>query len=306
MYVWDWTCNTFENAFPWLIVLVYLEFLELNCISGLAMAVRRVAFASPVACAARNALKIERVATDSAVISWATPSPPPTAAYIVKYATSRLATRQPRAALRNLTPGASYKLDVARADTGEPVASGTLQMTAAEPAEPAVELPLTELSRLEIRVGVIRTVERHPDADTLYVEQVDVGEGEERTIVSGLVKYCSAEELTGRRVLVLCNLKPRAMRGVESRGMLLCASNEEHTDVDPLLPPPDAPLGELVTFDGHRPAPIDPGNRATKAFDRVADKLSCGPDGVAKFEDVPFMTESGPCTSPKKLVGPVS
>jgi tRNA-binding EMAP/Myf-like protein len=52
-----------------------------------------------------------------------------------------------------------------------------------------------------------------------------------RTIVSGLVKYISMEELKGRDVVVLCNLKPRAMRGVTSFGMLLCASDAEHTKV---------------------------------------------------------------------------
>lgn len=52
-----------------------------------------------------------------------------------------------------------------------------------------------------------------------------------RTIVSGLVKYQTVEQLKGRDVIVLCNLKPRAMRGVTSHGMLLCASNEDHTVV---------------------------------------------------------------------------
>lgn len=52
-----------------------------------------------------------------------------------------------------------------------------------------------------------------------------------RTIVSGLVKYQSVEQLKGRDVIVLCNLKPRAMRGVTSHGMLLCASNEDHSVV---------------------------------------------------------------------------
>lgn len=64
-----------------------------------------------------------------------------------------------------------------------------------------------------------------------------MGEEEPRTIVSGLVNFISAEELTGRRVLVLCNLKPRTMRGVTSHGMLLCASDADHKEVDPLSPP---------------------------------------------------------------------
>lgn len=50
-----------------------------------------------------------------------------------------------------------------------------------------------------------------------------------RTIVSGLVAYVTEEEMHGRMVLGLCNLPPRAMRGVTSTGMLLCASNDDHT-----------------------------------------------------------------------------
>jgi len=104
------------------------------------------------------------------------------------------------------------------------------------------DAPVTEFSRLEIRVGRILECEKHPDADTLYVEKVDVGEPETRTIVSGLVKYVPLDEMIGRTVVVLCNLKPRAMRGVTSFGMLLCASNEDHTEVDPLTAPEDTPM----------------------------------------------------------------
>lgn len=65
---------------------------------------------------------------------------------------------------------------------------------------------------------------QHPDADSLYLEKIDVGEPEPRTVVSGLVAYISQEELQDRLVLVLCNLKPQKMRGIESQAMLLCAS----------------------------------------------------------------------------------
>jgi tRNA-binding EMAP/Myf-like protein len=63
------------------------------------------------------------------------------------------------------------------------------------------------------------------------VESVDVGESEPRTIVSGLVDYCSTEELLNRHVIVLCNLKPKALKGVVSDGMLLCASDAAHSKV---------------------------------------------------------------------------
>lgn len=58
-------------------------------------------------------------------------------------------------------------------------------------------------------------ISRHPDADTLYVEKVDIGAGEEegpRTIVSGLVNFCEEPDLLGREVVVLCNLKPVSMK----------------------------------------------------------------------------------------------
>lgn len=293
-------------------------FLSTMAIRAVRTAVPRHATHAFVAPFASASINIERTARDAAVVSWAAPAAPSRAAYVFEYGLSRRATLHSHVEVRNLTPGEEYKCRVWRSDTGAEVASGTLNMSLSDPAAgstsapaPATqaeqaELPLTELSRLEVRVGVITEIAKHPDADSLYVEKVDVGEEQPRTIVSGLVKFCSEEELLNRRVVVLCNLKPRAMRGVTSHGMLLCASDGDHSKVDPLLPPDDAPLGELITFDGHRTAPVDPGNRATKAFDRVADKLSCGEDGIARFEDVPFMTSKGACTSPKKLVGPVS
>uniref|UniRef100_A0A8C7GWS4 Tyrosine--tRNA ligase n=1 Tax=Oncorhynchus kisutch TaxID=8019 RepID=A0A8C7GWS4_ONCKI len=79
-------------------------------------------------------------------------------------------------------------------------------------------------SRLDIRVGKVISVEKHPDADSLYLEKIDVGEAEPRTVVSGLVAYVSQEALQDRLVVLLCNLKPQKMRGVESQAMLLCAS----------------------------------------------------------------------------------
>lgn len=79
-------------------------------------------------------------------------------------------------------------------------------------------------SRLDIRVGKIVEVSKHPDADALYVEKIDLGEPAPRTIVSGLVNFIPIEQMRERMVVVLCNLKPAKMRGVESQGMVLCAS----------------------------------------------------------------------------------
>jgi tyrosyl-tRNA synthetase len=91
---------------------------------------------------------------------------------------------------------------------------------------PAKQSNDDELSpaRLDIRIGKIVEVARHPDADSLYVEKIDVGDPTPRTVVSGLVNFVPEEEMKDRLVLVLCNLKPVKMRGVESAGMVLCAS----------------------------------------------------------------------------------
>lgn len=78
--------------------------------------------------------------------------------------------------------------------------------------------------RLDIRVGKVVEVKKHPDADTLYVESIDLGEAEPRQVVSGLANFVPVEQMQDRLVAVLCNLKPAKMRGVESKGMVLCTS----------------------------------------------------------------------------------
>ncbi len=156
------------------------------------------------------------------------------------------------------------------------------------------EAPVTDLSKMEIRVGTITEISTHPDADTLYVEKVDVGEEDgPRTIVSGLVAFCSAEELLNRKVVVLCNLKPRAMRGITSAGMLLCGSNDDHSKVEPLLVPDGTPNGELITFEGHASAPIEPGNKSSKIYGKICDNFKVNELGEATYEGVVFATSGG-------------
>lgn len=263
---------------------------------------------------------VERITERTATLVWTTTAQ---ASFIVHYRPkgasffSRRTVAHPRVDLHGLRPGTSYDARIVgpAVETllsfSTPVATAagdsTQSSATASDSSANAAAPLTELSRLEIRVGKIIECEPHPDADTLYVEKVDIGEPEgPRTIVSGLVNFVPLDDMIGRSVVVLCNLKPRTMRGVTSYGMLLCASNEDHTKVDPLAPPEGAPLGELVTFEGHRADPVDPGNRATKAFDRIADSLHTDDNGIAMFDQVPFETSAGPCISPKKIVGSVS
>eukprot|EP00762_Andalucia_godoyi_P001491 ANDGO_00238.mRNA.1 Methionine--tRNA ligase len=101
------------------------------------------------------------------------------------------------------------------------------------------------IGMMDIRCGKIIEITKHPNADSLFVEKVDVG-GSSMTVVSGLVKWHTAEELLNAKVLVICNMKPSKLRGIDSEGMLLAAGlNRElpNEQVKALFAPSDAALG---------------------------------------------------------------
>ena len=88
------------------------------------------------------------------------------------------------------------------------------------------EVTIEDFEKLEFKVGTIVECKAHPKADRLLVEQVDLGT-EVRQIVSGIAKFYKPEELVGKQVVVVTNLKPVKLRGVESNGMILCAANDD-------------------------------------------------------------------------------
>ncbi|XP_029022097.1 tyrosine--tRNA ligase, cytoplasmic [Betta splendens] len=153
-------------------------------------------------------------------------------------------------------------------------------------------------SRLDIRVGKIISVEKHPDADSLYLEKIDVGEAEARTVVSGLVAYVSQEDLQDRMVLLLCNLKPQKMRGIESQAMLLCASIEgDPRRVEPLDPPEGSSPGERVFVDGYETGKADERlNPKKKVWEKLQVDLTISDECVAQWKDKRLMTKLGQIT----------
>lgn len=153
------------------------------------------------------------------------------------------------------------------------------------------------VSLLNIQVGLIRKAWKHPSADSLLVEEIDVGEAKVRQVVSGLAKYCSPEDLTNRRVVLITNVKPGKLRDVMSEGLVLCASNEDHTKVEPLLPPEGAKPGEPISFSGIDGKPEDVLNPKKKQLEKITPNLFTDEKGVATFKGIPFMTSAGPCTS---------
>ena len=85
-------------------------------------------------------------------------------------------------------------------------------------------ITIDEFRRLDLRVGTVKSAEAHPNADKLLVLRVDVG-GEERQLVAGIRAHYQPEDLVGRQIVVVANLAPAMLRGVESQGMLLAASD---------------------------------------------------------------------------------
>ncbi|KAK1284577.1 putative methionine--tRNA ligase [Acorus calamus] len=166
------------------------------------------------------------------------------------------------------------------------------QLKTTKISDAATEISVT---RLDIRVGLIKKVQKHPDADSLYVEEIDVGEDATRTVVSGLVKYISLEDMQNRKVCVLCNLKPASMRGIKSQAMVLAASNNDHTKVELVDPPESAQVGERVTFPGFSGNPDKVLNPKKKVWETVQTDLQSNAELVACYKGVPFTTSAGVC-----------
>jgi len=135
-----------------------------------------------------------------------------------------------------------------------------------QPSQASTELPEERFRRtIDLRVARIVKIERHPKADKLYIETLDDGSGKERLIVSGLVPFYKEEELLGRQIILVRNLRPAKLRGVESAGMLLAASTSgpEGKELVEVLDAPHAQPGDRVYLEGFKdeaasePAPVE-------------------------------------------------
>ena len=87
-----------------------------------------------------------------------------------------------------------------------------------------------DFKKLELKVGEIKEVDDHPNADKSYILKVDVGE-EERILVAKIRSSYSKEELVGKKIIVVCNLEEKELRGVLSQGMLLAVDEKDNTSL---------------------------------------------------------------------------
>ena len=96
-------------------------------------------------------------------------------------------------------------------------------------------ITIDDFLKVELIVGEIKVAERIPKADKLLRFEIDLGEDKPRQILAGLAEYYEPDALVGRKVVVVANLKPRKMRGLESQGMICAASLESGAGEKPAL-----------------------------------------------------------------------
>jgi methionine--tRNA ligase beta chain len=103
-----------------------------------------------------------------------------------------------------------------------------------------------DFAKIKLRVGRVISAMDHPNADKLLVLKVDLG-NEQRQICAGVKGFYTADQLVGKNIILVANLAPRMMRGQESQGMLLAASNADRSKVIVLSPEADIEPGSVVT-----------------------------------------------------------
>jgi methionyl-tRNA synthetase len=88
-------------------------------------------------------------------------------------------------------------------------------------------ISLDDFNQLDLRIATITAAESHPNADRLIVLKIDLG-SEERQLVAGIQGHYTSEELVGKQIVVLANLRPAKLRGIESQGMLLAVRDADN------------------------------------------------------------------------------
>lgn len=175
-------------------------------------------------------------------------------------------------------------------------------------AKPA-DRPIDDISRLDIKVGKIVKCWEHPEADKLWCEEIDLGEASVRTICSGLRDHVKKEDMEGSMVVVLANLKSRKMKGFESQGMVLCATDAASGKVELMHPPAGAKCGERVTIEGVEMLDADEklNEKTGKApLEAVRDGMRTTASKQAAYQGKVWQTSAGPVTCKTVQEGTIS
>ncbi|CAI2369603.1 unnamed protein product [Moneuplotes crassus] len=160
-----------------------------------------------------------------------------------------------------------------------------------------VDYSAPPITLVDIRVGQITKVWKHPDSTKLYCEEIDIGEEKPRSIASGLQEFVPIEKMENAMVCVAANLKAKKLGGFPSQGMVLCAQNDDHTAVELLTPPAGAKPGDIVRFEGfehNAPRQLNP---KKKIFEAVQKDFKVDANGIAFYQDLEWKHENGKFTA---------
>uniref|UniRef100_A0AAY5EJV9 tRNA-binding domain-containing protein n=1 Tax=Electrophorus electricus TaxID=8005 RepID=A0AAY5EJV9_ELEEL len=159
-----------------------------------------------------------------------------------------------------------------------------------------------DVSRLDLRIGRILAVRKHPESESLNVQEVDVGEPTPRTVVTGLANHVLPEQLQDSLAVLLCNVRLVKVRGVQSQARVLCAVNQ--TKMEPLAPPPGAQPGDRVTFQNYPGEAERELNPKQRVWERLLPDLHTDSRGVATYRGVAFEVRGkGLCRAPTIIDG---
>jgi len=132
---------------------------------------------------------------------------------------------------------------------------------------------------MDIKVGRITKVWKHPESDKLYCEEVDIGNGEIRKIASGLQAFVPLEVMQDALVIVLANLKAKKLAGYESHGMVLCGETADKSVVELISPPAGSEPGDEIFFEGWERKPPAQLHPKKNPWDTVCPELSINGKG---------------------------
>lgn len=164
--------------------------------------------------------------------------------------------------------------------------------------QPKTDQP--DISQIDIRVGKIVKAWKHPDADSLYCELIDIGEEQPRQVCSGLVNHIPHSEFEGSDVLCIVNLKPANMRGIKSYGMVLAAMSDDGKKVELVKAPTGSHIGERLSLEGldllqYEAALQINSKKKNSAWAKCAPDFKTNEKGVACYQGKAFISSAGNC-----------
>jgi len=165
---------------------------------------------------------------------------------------------------------------------------------------------VSQIYRIDFRIGAIKSVAPHPTEARLYVCSIDIGEPEPRQVVAGLADHFTVDDLTGKRVVLMVNLKSGDLKGVPSNGRCMVATSPDGSRKEMATPPEGAAIGERITFASVKEGQVPDAQVAPKRLHEIMKGLHTNSNKVVQYLNDDFMTSAGPVTVPTIADGTVA